>query len=109
MASSSLEAHVQLPHVCSHTCQVQQEFGNVFRCCSSGLIHVCDSNCNQRLYYDRYNTICRISKKLHPAFATDTAMDVSLSRKREVQEELAQQEWKRRQAVGFQSCTWPTA
>lgn len=63
-----LAANVSLQHLCSHRCHVQREFGNVFRCMTSGLVHVCDQTCNQRLYNDRYSTICRISKKLHPPF-----------------------------------------
>lgn len=73
-ANPCLAAHVSLPHQCGHRCQVQREFGNVFRCTTSGMIHVCDQTCNQRLYNDRYSTICRISKKLHPPFEGESQM-----------------------------------
>ncbi|GIL66973.1 hypothetical protein Vafri_20471 [Volvox africanus] len=73
---------LSLPHICGHTCNVVHEFGNMYRCVSSGLVHICDSNCDQRLYHDRYNTICRISKKLHPPFNDDTMNEEPPARKR---------------------------
>lgn len=33
-------------------------------------MHVCDQNCTQRIYYDQYRTICRLSKRL---FASEAA------------------------------------
>jgi len=62
-----------LQHECTHTCCVQHEFGNLYKCLSSGQLHVCDANCDQRLYNDRYSTICRVSKKLFPPFESDSA------------------------------------
>jgi len=41
-------------------------FGNTYRCVSSNLVHVCDRNCDQRVPYDRYSTICVVSKRLGP-------------------------------------------
>ncbi|KAF5825500.1 hypothetical protein DUNSADRAFT_9199, partial [Dunaliella salina] len=32
-----------------------------------------DANCDQRLYNDRYSTICRVSRKLFPPFESDAA------------------------------------
>ncbi len=43
---------LQVQHICGHGCTVQLEFGNLYRCNTSGLVHICDSTCNQRLYYD---------------------------------------------------------
>ncbi|GIL82968.1 hypothetical protein Vretimale_8490 [Volvox reticuliferus] len=73
---------LSLPHVCGHTCNVVHEFGNMYRCVTSGLVHICDSTCNQRLYHDRYHTICRISKKLHPPFQEDVMSEEPPARKR---------------------------
>ena len=55
-------------HECCHTCLVSHEFGNVYKCHSSGQLHVCDANCGQRVFYDKYSTICRVSRKLFPSF-----------------------------------------
>ena len=44
----------QVPHQCDFSCLVVHEFGNLYTCRSSGMQHVCDQNCNQRVYNDRY-------------------------------------------------------
>lgn len=54
-----------IQHLCNHTCSVQHQFGNIFRCVSSGLLHVCDSNCSSRVYRDPYSSICLISRRIH--------------------------------------------
>jgi hypothetical protein len=54
------------PHQCGHRCQVEALFGNAYRCVTSGLVHICDRNCDQRVPYDRYSTICVVSKRLGP-------------------------------------------
>lgn len=51
-------------HVCSTHCQIEHCFGNLYRCQSTGISHVCDFNCNQRLFYDNYSSICRLSRKI---------------------------------------------
>lgn len=53
-------------HVCTSMCHIESVFGNLFVCRSSGEYHVCDQNCNQRIPYDRYTMICRLSKRLFP-------------------------------------------
>ena len=40
--------------------------GNCYLCATSGVAHVCDQNCNQRIFYDNHNDICRLSKRLFP-------------------------------------------
>jgi hypothetical protein len=62
--ASQLERQMSVHHECCHRCSVEHLFGNMFRCCSSGQLHCCDSTCQQRVYNDRYSTICRISKKV---------------------------------------------
>ena len=55
--------------------QVTHEFGNVFKCHASGMTHVCDANCNQRLQYDRYSSICRVSKRVVPLAPQEQSPD----------------------------------
>lgn len=59
-----LSKQMGIEHMCDHRCNVQPLFGNAYRCESSGQVHVCDANCSQRMYYDRYSTVCRISRKV---------------------------------------------
>ncbi|KAJ9529946.1 hypothetical protein QJQ45_023267 [Haematococcus lacustris] len=40
-------------HECSHHCNISNEFGNLWRCQGSGMLHVCDVNCSQRIPLDR--------------------------------------------------------
>ncbi|KIY97638.1 hypothetical protein MNEG_10323 [Monoraphidium neglectum] len=61
---TALTKQMNVQHLCDHRCSVQHMFGNAFRCQSSGQLHVCDANCTQRVYNDRYSTICRISRKV---------------------------------------------
>eukprot|EP00887_Chlorella_sp_A99_P006146 scaffold22.g6146.t1 len=62
----------------------------MFLCSTSGSAHVCDQNCNQRIYYDAHTDICRLSKRLFPREAEiDMARGCSgqLARKRSGEEE----------------------
>lgn len=34
-------------HMCTRFCQFQHQFGNLFRCVTSGTQHVCDQTCQQ--------------------------------------------------------------
>jgi hypothetical protein len=67
-------------HVCSHRCKVELMFGNVYRCLSSGQVHVCDQGCSQQVPQDRYSSVCRISKKVfhHAQPAVDASRCVCL-------------------------------
>lgn len=53
---------------------MQASFGNVFKCVTSGITHVCDQNCDLRVAIDPYTAVCRISKR---HFATETAANVT--------------------------------
>jgi hypothetical protein len=64
--ASQFQRASSIHHMCNHTCVVAHEFGNLFKCQSSGLVHVCDSTCASRVYRDRYSSICLISRKVHP-------------------------------------------
>ncbi len=55
-----------MAHVCCGTCQVELLFGNVFQCRTSGAVHVCDTNCDQRLWAGRHCSVCRVSKRVFP-------------------------------------------
>jgi hypothetical protein len=52
--------------------QVVREFGNLFRCTTSGAQHVCDRNCSQLIQWDKYSLICKVSRKIVPLDTTDT-------------------------------------
>lgn len=47
-------------------CEFKQVFGNMFYCVTSGQAHVCDQNCNQRIFYDNHHDICRLSRRTFP-------------------------------------------
>lgn len=64
-STTQFQKSVDIQHLCCHTCTVVHEFGNLFRCRSSGMLHVCDANCASRVYRDPYSSICILSKKLH--------------------------------------------
>jgi hypothetical protein len=52
-------------HECDHRCVVRHEFGNVYRCLSGGMTHVCDATCDQRVAAGRW-TICKLSRRELP-------------------------------------------
>ncbi|KAG6435025.1 hypothetical protein SASPL_106674 [Salvia splendens] len=53
-------------HKCDWKCENENLFGNMFRCKLTGLTHVCDKNCNQRIVYDNHSSLCRVSKQVFP-------------------------------------------
>jgi hypothetical protein len=65
-AAHAAAAPLRPTHVCGAACTVEPLFGNAFRCLSTGMIHICDQNCDQRVEYGRAHTICVISKKVAP-------------------------------------------
>jgi hypothetical protein len=60
---TQLEAQLSIQHVCNHNCKVEHLFGNTYQCVQSRLLHVCDQTCDKRIQWDRYSTICLLSKK----------------------------------------------
>ena len=62
----NLATALQETHTCSRNCEYQHLFANVFTCQTSGQVHVCDQTCNQRVWYDSYSSICRLSKRVWP-------------------------------------------
>lgn len=53
-------------HKCDWKCENENLFGNMYRCKLTGLTHVCDKNCNQRILYDNHSSLCRVSKQISP-------------------------------------------
>jgi len=46
-------------HQCTRFCCFEPLFGNVFKCQTSGLTHICDQGCNERIFLDNHFDICR--------------------------------------------------
>ena len=46
-------------HLCTRFCCFEPLFGNVFQCQTSGITHVCDQGCSERIFLDNHFDICR--------------------------------------------------
>ncbi|KAK8488727.1 hypothetical protein V6N11_068320 [Hibiscus sabdariffa] len=53
-------------HKCDWKCQNEHVCGNMYRCKLTGLTHICDKNCNQRILYDNHSSLCRASGQVFP-------------------------------------------
>ncbi|KAL9371986.1 hypothetical protein Peur_034230 [Populus x canadensis] len=53
-------------HKCDCKCQNEHVFANMYRCSLTGLTHICDKNCNQRILYDNHSSLCRASGRIFP-------------------------------------------
>ncbi|CAK7324314.1 unnamed protein product [Dovyalis caffra] len=53
-------------HKCDWKCENEHVFGNMYRCRLTGLTHICDKNCNQRILYDNHSSLCRASGQIFP-------------------------------------------
>lgn len=53
-------------HKCDWKCENENVCGNMYRCRLTGLTHICDKNCNQRIIYDNHSSLCRVSKQIFP-------------------------------------------
>uniref|UniRef100_A0A061RXP7 F-box protein skip31 n=1 Tax=Tetraselmis sp. GSL018 TaxID=582737 RepID=A0A061RXP7_9CHLO len=51
-------------HICTRFCQISHLFGNAYRCETTGAVHICDINCNQKIFYDNHSQICRLSRRI---------------------------------------------
>ncbi len=60
-------------HQCTCSCKHEHVIGNLFRCLSSGCVHVCDRNCTQKLEYGSTHWCCRISGRV---WERDPARDI---------------------------------
>ncbi|GAB4826053.1 hypothetical protein Ancab_008923 [Ancistrocladus abbreviatus] len=55
-----------LAHKCDWKCQNEHVCGNMYCCRLTGLTHICDKNCDQRILYDNHNSLCRVSGQIFP-------------------------------------------
>ncbi|KAK7353475.1 hypothetical protein VNO80_18922 [Phaseolus coccineus] len=63
--SSIMGRDGQIPgHKCDWKCQNEHVCGNMYRCKLTGLTHICDKNCNQRILYDNHSSLCRASGQI---------------------------------------------
>lgn len=53
-------------HKCDWKCQNEHICGNMYCCKLTGLTHICDKNCNQRILYDNHSSLCRVSGQVFP-------------------------------------------
>ncbi|KAL7596580.1 uncharacterized protein LOC111914193 [Lactuca sativa] len=70
-------------HKCDWKCENEQVCGNMFRCKLTGLTHICDKNCNQRIVYDNNNSLCRVSRQVFPLTAAEVQAVKGVRRKLE--------------------------
>uniref|UniRef100_A0A1D1ZF68 F-box protein SKIP31 n=1 Tax=Anthurium amnicola TaxID=1678845 RepID=A0A1D1ZF68_9ARAE len=65
--SSILSQEGPVPsHKCDRRCQIEHLFGNMYHCKLTGITHICDKNCNQRILYDNHSSLCRVSGMVFP-------------------------------------------
>ncbi|KAK4766549.1 hypothetical protein SAY87_008191 [Trapa incisa] len=53
-------------HKCDWKCQNEHICGNMYYCKLTGLTHICDKNCDQRILYDNHSCFCLASGKTFP-------------------------------------------
>ncbi|CAN0854084.1 hypothetical protein LINGRAHAP2_LOCUS5824 [Linum grandiflorum] len=53
-------------HKCDWKCRNEHVCGNMYLCKLTGLTHICDKNCDQRILYDNHTSVCRASGKMFP-------------------------------------------
>ncbi|KAK9093664.1 hypothetical protein Scep_025133 [Stephania cephalantha] len=53
-------------HKCDWKCQNEHVCGNMYLCKLTGITHICDKNCNQRILYDNHSSLCRVSGQVFP-------------------------------------------
>ena len=58
-------------HKCDWKCKNEHVFGNMYHCKLTGLTHICDKNCNQRILYDNHSSLCRASGQIFPLTPTE--------------------------------------
>ncbi|KAK7282473.1 hypothetical protein RIF29_11284 [Crotalaria pallida] len=58
-------------HKCDWKCENEHVCGNMYRCKLTGLTHICDKNCNQRILYDNHSSLCRASGQIFPLTPTE--------------------------------------
>ncbi|XP_020241402.1 uncharacterized protein LOC109819866 [Asparagus officinalis] len=72
-------------HKCDIRCQNEHIFGNMYQCKLTGITHICDKNCNQRILYDNHSSLCRVSGQIFPLSPDEEQAVRGLRRKLEVE------------------------
>lgn len=100
--SSILNREGPVPsHKCDIKCQNEHIFGNMYRCKLTGITHVCDKNCNQRILYDNHSSLCRVSGHKFPLSLDEEQAVRGLRRKFEVENSDGCASSKRRRSAQF--------
>lgn len=60
-----------IAHKCDRRCDIEHVWANIYRCKLTGSTHICDKNCNQKIVYDNYSCICRVSHQVFPLTAAE--------------------------------------
>lgn len=68
-------------HKCDWKCANENVCGNMYRCRLTGLTHICDINCNQRILYDNHSSLCRVSKQIFPLTSVEQQAVKGMRRK----------------------------
>ncbi|WVY91809.1 hypothetical protein V8G54_037323 [Vigna mungo] len=55
---------------------------NMYRCKLTGLTHICDKNCNQRILYDNHSSLCLASGQIFPLTPAEEQAVRGVRRKR---------------------------
>lgn len=53
-------------HKCDKRCQNEHVCANIYHCKLTGMTHICDKNCDQRILYDNHSSLCRVSRQVFP-------------------------------------------
>ncbi|PKA56035.1 hypothetical protein AXF42_Ash015520 [Apostasia shenzhenica] len=84
--SSILNREGPIPsHKCDWRCQNEHLFGNMYRCKQTGITHICDRNCDQRILYDNHSSLCRASGKVFSLSPAEEQAVRGIRRKLEVE------------------------
>ncbi|KAG2240233.1 hypothetical protein Bca52824_090994 [Brassica carinata] len=79
-------------HKCDWKCENENVCGNMYRCKLTGLTHVCDYNCNQRILYDNHTSLCRASGRVFPLSPAEEQAVRGVRRKLDSSESVASSE-----------------
>ncbi|ONK80334.1 uncharacterized protein A4U43_C01F16490 [Asparagus officinalis] len=71
-------------HKCDSKCQNEHIFGNMYHCKLTGITHICDKNCTQRILYDNHSSLCRVSGQIFPLSPVEEQAVRGLRRKLEI-------------------------
>ena len=78
-------------HKCDWKCENENVCGNMYRCRLTGMTHICDKNCNQRILYDNLSSLCRVSKQIFPLTQAEQQAVRGVRRKIDASAEISPQ------------------